>query len=141
DYTWDGQRLSIQTNGSNSVTYEMPMRRTYTPPPALVANLGGQTRVISLDSAGTLFSYARDGTDQRKLLTGVCKSPRVYVPRGPNGLTTTVCDLDGDGKNEVLALATDSHDATTVTAVDEAGRVKMRVEPPKGTYQAELGPV
>jgi len=141
DYTWDGQRLSVQAGGQSSVTYEIPMRRTYMPPPALAANLGGQMRVIALDSAGTLFSYAKDGTDGRKLLTGVCTSPRVYLPRGPNGLTTIVCDLDGDGKNEVLALATDAQGKTTVSAVDEEGRVKLRVEPIEGTYQTELGPV
>src|SRR5207237_2264481 len=122
DYSWDGQRLTLKAEGRSSVSYEIPMRRTYMPPPALAANLGGQTRVIALDSAGTLFSYSKDGTDARKLLTGVCTAPRVYVPRGPNGLTTTVCDLDGDGKNEVLALVTDAQGTTTVTGVDEMGR-------------------
>ena len=141
DYTWDGQRLTVKAEASSSVTYEMPVRRKYMPPPALAADLGGQTRVVALDSAGTLFSYAKDGTDGRKLLIGVCTSPRIYVPRGPNGLTTTVCDLDGDGKNEVLALATDAHGTTTVTAVDEEGRIKLCIQPIEGTYQTELGPV
>jgi hypothetical protein len=36
-----------------------------------------------------------------------------------------VCDLDSDGKNEVLALATDAHGTTTVTGVDEEGRIKL----------------
>ncbi len=140
NYTWDGRRLAVQAEGRSSVTYEMPMRRSYMPPPALAANLGGQTRVIALDSSGTLFSYSKDGADARKLLTGVCTSPRIYVPRGPNGLTTTICDLDGDGKNEVLALATDARGTTTVAGVDAEGQVKLRIDPPEGTYQAELGP-
>jgi hypothetical protein len=141
DYSWDGQRLSAQTGDRKLVTYEKPMRPTYLPPPALAANLGGQTRVIALDSAGTLLSFSKEGSDARKLLTGVCTSPRIYLPKGPNGLTTTVCDLDGDGKNEVLALATDTHGTMTVTAVDEMGRQKLRIEPIEGTYEPDLGVV
>jgi hypothetical protein len=141
DYTWDGQRLTVQSNSQAIVSYEKPTKRTYMPPPALVGNLGGQTRVIALDSIGTLFSYSKDGSDGKKLLAGVCTSPRVYVPRGPNGLTTTICDLDGDESNEVLALATDSKGTTTVTGVDAEGRVKLRIDPPEGTYETELGAV
>jgi len=115
------------------------MRRQFMPPPALAANMGGQTRVIALDSRNALLLLQRR-TDGRKLLTGVCTSPRIYVPRGPNGLTTTVCDLDGDGKNEVLALATDAQGTTGVTGVDEEGRIKLRIEQIEGTYQTELGP-
>jgi hypothetical protein len=141
NYSWDGQTLKVTTNGNLSITYQIPMRRTYLPPPALVANLGGQTRVIALGSGGTLFSYNTDGTDARTLLTNVCTSPRIYVPRGPNGLTTTVCDLDGDGKNEVLALATDAQGTTAATVVDGDGHIKLRVPPPERTYEPELGPV
>lgn len=141
DYDWDGRRLTVQTDGRASLTYEMPMRRKFMPLPALAAKLGGQTRVVALDSTGTLLSYSKDGTDTRQLLTGVCTSSRVYVPRGPNGLTTTICDLDGDGKNEVLALSTDDHGTTTVTSVDEEGRIKLRIEPIEGTYETELGAV
>ena len=138
DYTWDGQRLIIQTGGRASVTYEKPTRRTYMPPPALAGKLDGQTRVIALDSAGTLFSYSKDGRDRRNLLTGVCTSPRVYLPRGPNGLTTTICDLDGDGKNEVVAL---TEGTNVITGVDGEGHIKLGIQPIEGTYEAELGAV
>jgi outer membrane protein assembly factor BamB len=117
------------------------MRRTYMPPPALAANLSSQTRVVALNSAGALLSYSKDGAEPRELMTGVCTSPRVYVPRGPNGLTTTICDLDGDGQNEVLALTTAAHGTVTVTSVDPEGRIKFQIEPIEGTYEPELGAV
>src|SRR5437773_10978960 len=52
DYSWDGQRLTLK-GPSPAVTYQIPMRPTNMPPPALAASFGGQTRVIVLDSAGT----------------------------------------------------------------------------------------
>jgi len=72
--------LTVKEGDHQTVTYEVPMRRRYLPPPALAANLGGQTRVVALDFAGTLFSYSTDGTDQRKLLSGVCTT-REFMSR------------------------------------------------------------
>jgi len=122
------------------VTYEVPMRRG-TCRRRTGSDLGGQTRVVALDFAGTLFSYSTDGTESTQAVERRLYYPESYVPRGPNGLTTTICDLDGDGKNEVLALTMDEHGTTTVTGVDEEGRIKLRIEPIEGTYEPELGGV
>jgi len=56
------QRLTVQAAGRATVSYEMPMRRQFMPRRHWRQIWVRQTRVIALDSAGTLFSYSKDGT-------------------------------------------------------------------------------
>ena len=137
---WEGATLVTKSNQQVVARYTVPTRRSYMPPPALVGSHDGQRRIILRDAEGTLLSLAPDGTDRRVLLR---RSPAFTHADGlyyTHLASASLCDLDGDGVNELLACARDENGEASVLAVDGNGRVKRRFPPPAGCVQLALGP-
>ncbi|HAB19528.1 MAG TPA: VCBS repeat-containing protein [Verrucomicrobiota bacterium] len=139
-WNWEGPTLVTRSNRQEVARYTLPTRRTYMAPPSLVGSLDGQKRIIVRDAEGTLFSLAADGTDRRPL---VRRSPAFthadglyYTHLG----SASLCDLDGDGVDELVACTRDEAGEASVVLVDGKGVVKRRIKPPEGTVQFALGP-
>ncbi len=139
-WSWEGATLITKSNQQEVARYTIPVRRSYLPPPALVGSLDGQRRIILRDAEGTLLSLALDGTDRRAL---VRHSPAFTHADGlyyTHLASASLCDLDGDGVNELLACARDEKGEASVRAVDGNGQVKRRFALPAGCTQLALGP-
>jgi len=129
-FRWDGHTLVTLEQGKEVARWEMPQRRAYLAPPALVGMLEGERRVVVRDSDGRLVSYSERGDDRRVILEG-CPT---YAG------AATICDLDGDGAQEVVAHSVDAQGRACVAVADGRGQVKRRIYPPGGVSDFALGP-
>jgi|GEM_PF-1081367 len=137
-YTWDGRTLVAREDDREVWRYEVPLRRVYSSPSAIVADLAGRTRILTRSSTGTLLSLAGDGGDPRALLEHHPASIGVDCSSLSGIEPPLVADLEGDGENEVIATAT--VDGTPCTLImDGSGRVKRRIDPIPTTTQILLG--
>ena len=132
NYTWDGRRLSVPAaDGSEvRVTYELPRWRRYLAQPPVVGVLDGEVRVLARTHDGDVISVAADGGDRRVLGR---QTPHVNPVR--------ICDLDGDGTNEVLLSTRDQQDHPIIVALDGHGNERLRIPWPQNTSETVLGPV
>lgn len=75
------------------------------------------------------MSLAANGSDRQ-----------VLIEKSPPSVGVCITDLDGDGKNEVLAPAENTDGVVEIVAVDAAGQRKFRISPPTGSTETALGP-
>lgn len=129
DYAWNGQTLTVVEDGTKRVTYEVPRRQVYTAAPPIAGKLGDSSRIAIRESSGTLVSLAVDGSDRR-----------VLIDNSPPSTGVCIVDLDGDGKNEVLAPLKADEGADEIVAVDASGNRKLHIRPPVDATETVLGP-
>ncbi len=110
-------------------TYRYTIARapSYLAPPAIVADLGGQRRILVRDAADRLLSFDATGADQRVL------AERVFGE-------WSVCDMDGDGSNEVVAGLLDAQEKPECVFLDGSGQVLRRFGLIENATALKVGP-
>ena len=129
DYSWDGLQLTVTDSGTKRVSYQVPHRQSHLATPPIVGMLGDALRIVVREFSGSLVSLAVDGSDRR-----------VLIDKSPSSLGVCITDLDGDGKNEVLAPHEDEEAVVKIIAVDAAGNRELQILPPAGSTETALGP-
>jgi hypothetical protein len=135
---WDGGKLVTLIEGREVYRYVPPAPTTYLAPPPLVADLSGQRRILVRNSRGNYLSSSIDGKDARVFLERPYEIPEIATD--PAGSGPLVCDVDGDGENEVLATVTDAHGRPACVIFDGNAKEKRRLELLPGMTALSRGP-
>ena len=118
-YTWDGKLLKTEVDGQQVTGYELAQHRMYLAPPPIVGDLDGHLKVLVTDAEGKLLIVSTDGKDIRK------------SEARPPVSNYEICDLDGDGRNEILASVMDAAGKKPILAVlDGEGKVTRSFDVP-----------
>ncbi len=117
-YTWDGKVLKTDIDGRQVTSYELPQHRVYLAPPPIVGDLGGRLRVLATDAEGRLLIISADGKEIRR-----------SEARPPVG-GYEICDLDGDGQNEILVSMSDTAGKPSMAVLDSEGKVTRSYDVP-----------
>jgi hypothetical protein len=135
---WDGKAAVARKGPTEVYRYEPAAPQTYLAPPVLVADLGQSRQVLVRDSAGKFLLVPPRGGPERKLLESAFERFQTHVD--PAGAGPTICDMDGDGENDIVATLADVKGATFCAIVDAGGRLKRRFELEPGTRVVNRGP-
>lgn len=135
---WDGAKLVTMVEGREVYRYEPPAPVTYLAPPPLVADLAGQRRILVRDAAGNYQLCSHDGKTIRTFLEFAYDTPQLLVDAA--GAGPLVCDVDGDGENEVVATALDKEGRLVCMILDGDGKEKRRLELLPGMTAMNRGP-
>jgi hypothetical protein len=136
--TWDGQAVVTRTGSAVVYRYEPTAPQTYLAPPPLVADLGGSRQVLVRDAAGKYIVVSSRGERTRTLIDAAVERFQTHVD--PAGSGPTICDMDGDGENEVVATLAGPGGTPCCAFLDATGRVKRRLELEPGTALLNRGP-
>jgi hypothetical protein len=104
---WDGAKLVTLVDGQEVYRYVPPAPTTYLAPPPVVADLSGRRRILVRDAASNYLLCSAEGKQQRVFLERPYEVPEPVADSTGAGLGPLVCDVDGDGDNEVVATVTD----------------------------------
>jgi len=96
--------------------------RRYLPPPPLVGELGGATRIVARTNDARVISLTPAG-ESGPLLAQAC--PTLGDPFADKAFFGLLADIDADGANEFLCST--EHDGAAVIAVDADGREQLRL--------------
>ncbi len=135
---WDGAMLVTQYEGLEIYRYAPPAPTTYLAPPPVVADLAGRRRILVRDASGGYVQCSSAG--QREGLFIEKSFGTAEVVTDPTGIGPLVCDVDGDGENEVVATVTDPQGRPACVIFDGAGREQRRIELLSGMTTMNRGP-
>ena len=135
---WDGAKLVTLVDGQEVYRYVPPAPTTYLAPPPLVADLAGQRRILVRDSAGKFLLCSAQGKEERVFLERPYETPEILTD--PTAAGPLVCDVDGDGENEVVATVTDLQGRHACVILDGNGKEKRRLELLPGMTTLNRGP-
>jgi hypothetical protein len=135
-YTWDGRVLKTVVDGREVTGYELPQHRVYLAPPPVAGGLDGMGGRPAVRPAGQrpaphgrMIILATDSENKLLLISADGKEIRKSEARPPVP-GYEICDLDGDGRNEILA-STSSADGKPIMAVlDGEGKVTRTYDVP-----------
>jgi outer membrane protein assembly factor BamB len=137
---WDGGKLVTSVEGRDVYRYVPPAPTTYLAPPPLVADLSGRRRILVRDSAGNYLLCSAGGKKERVFLERPYEVPEPVADPTGAALGPLVCDVDGDGENEVVATVTDRRGRPACVILDGNGKEKRRLELPPGMTALNRGP-
>jgi hypothetical protein len=137
---WDGAKLVTLVDGKEVYRYVPPAPITYLAPPPLVADLSGKRRILVRDSAGNRLLCSAAGKKERVLFEKPYEVPEVVADLTGAALEPLVCDVDGDGDNEVVAVVKDRAGRPACVILDGDGKEKRRLELPPGMTAINRGP-
>lgn len=135
---WDGQKVITSVAGQEVYCYVVPTRTTYLAHPPIVADLEGSRRIVVRNADAQYVSYSPDGIKLRVLVEHPHEGFELITD--PAGIGPIVCDVDGDGKNEILATVVGSDKRPACVIMSEDGQVKRRIELPPGLTGMARGP-
>src|SRR5262249_28070393 len=135
---WDGAKLITLSDGKEVYRYIPPAPTTYLAPPPLVADLAGKRRILVRNSSGDYRLCSATGESGRVFCARSCETPEPVAD--PAGWGPLVCDLDGDGENEVIATVTDAKGRPACVVLDGDGMEKRRFELLPGMTTLNRGP-
>jgi hypothetical protein len=136
--TWDGKAAVSRKGQVEVYRYAPPATQTYLAPPPLVADLGGTRQVLVREATGRFLLVPSGGGPARALIDRAFERFQTHVD--PAGSGPTVCDLDGDGENEIVATLTGQDGKPFCAALDAGGRIKRRFDLEPGTAVLNRGP-
>ena len=137
---WDGAKLVTLEDGKEVYRYTPPAPTTYLAPPSLVADLGGKRRILVRDSTGNQLLCSAEGKKERVLLEKPYEVPELVADLTGAAIEPLVCDVDGDGDNEVVAVVTDRRGRPACVILDGDGKEKQRLELSPGMTTLNRGP-
>ena len=130
----------VTRRGSTEVyRYEPPALQTYQPPPPLVADLGGSRQ----DPRARCERQTAVDTPRTEVLPGCWRAPLYEHFQNhvdPAGSGPTVCDMDGDGDNEVVATLAGPDGKPFCAILDGEGKLERRLDLEPGTVILNRGP-
>lgn len=135
---WDGGTLITFADGREVYRYVPPTPVTYLAPSPLVADLAGRRCVLVRDSSGKYVQCSSAGKTERVFIERPFETAEIVAD--PAGLGPLVCDVDGDGENEVVATVTDPQGKRTCVILDGNGKEKLRLELLPGMATLNRGP-
>jgi hypothetical protein len=136
--TLEGHAAVTRVEGREVYRYEPPAPQTYLAPPPLVADLGKARRILVRDAGGRYLRCSPGGKQEQVLIDRLFEKFQNHVDAG--GAGPAVCDVDGDGENEVVATVSEGEGAPACVILDAEGRVKRRIELIPGTRVMNRGP-
>lgn len=136
--TWDGNAVVTRKGSVEVYRYQCPTPQTYLAPPPLVADLGGSRQALVRGATGQFLLVPPSGTPPRVLIASAYEHFQTHV--NPAGSGPTVCDMDGDGENEIVATLADAGGKPFCAVLDSEGRIKTRLELEPGTSVLNRGP-
>jgi hypothetical protein len=137
---WDGAKLVTLEDGKEVYRYVPPAPIAYLAPPPLVADLSGKRRILVRDSAGNQLLCSAEGKKERVFLEKPYEVPELVADPTGAALEPLVCDIDGDGENEVVAVVTDRQGRPACVILDGDGQEKRRLGLPPGMTALNRGP-
>jgi hypothetical protein len=137
---WDGVKLVTLVDGKEVYRYVPPAPTTYLAAPPLVADLSGKRRILVRDSAGNHLLCSAAGKKEHVLLEKPYEVPELVADLTGAALEPLICDVDGDGDNEVMAVVTDRGGRPACVILDGDGKEKRRLELPPGMTALNRGP-
>jgi hypothetical protein len=137
---WDGAKLVTLIDGREVYRYVPSAPTTYLAPPPLVADLAGRRRILVRDSASNYLLCSAEGKKERVFLERPYEIPEPVADPTGAALGPLVCDVDGDGDNEVVATVTDRQGRPACVILDDNGKEKRRLELPPGMTKLNRGP-
>jgi hypothetical protein len=135
---WDGAKLVTLAEGREVYRYVPPSPVTYLAPPPIVADLAGKRKILVRNSAGAFLLCTSDGAKQRVFLERPYETAELLVDATSAG--PLVCDVDGDGENEVVATVADQQGRRACVIFDGNGNEKRRLELLPGMTTLNRGP-
>src|SRR5262249_46827965 len=135
---WDGAKLVTLVDGREVFRYVPPAPVTYLAPPPLVADLGGRRRILVRDAAGSYVLVSGSGQKEAVMLERPYET--THIPVDPAGAGPMVCDMDGDGDNDLVATVTDAQGRPACVIFDGHGKVKCRFDLLPGMTALSRGP-
>lgn len=135
---WDGAQLTTRVAGKVVYRYVPPALPTYLAPPPLVVDLGGKRWIVIRESTGKYWLVTPTGQKERVLLDRPYETPLLLVDSA--GAGPLVCDMDGDGENDIVATVADERGRPACVILDGQGREKRRFELLPGMTSLARGP-
>jgi hypothetical protein len=135
---WDGTKLVTLADGREVYRYVPSAPVTYLAPPPLVADLAGRRRILVRDAAGDYLTVSPDGKNEGVFLERASETSQVLVDGA--GAGPVVCDVDGDGENDVVATVTDDRGRPACVILDGHGRERRRLDLLPGMTALNRGP-
>jgi hypothetical protein len=135
---WDGSQLTTLVAGTTVYRYVPPAPTTYLAPPPLVVDLAGKRRILVRDASGKYLLVTAAGEKERVLLEHPYETVQTLVD--PVGAGPLVCDMDGDGANDIVASVNDARGRPVCLILDGQGKEKHRFELLAGMTSLSRGP-
>src|SRR5262249_54848959 len=136
--TLEGYAVVTREGSREVYRYEPPAPQTYLAPPPLVADLGGSRRIVVRDASGKLLLVTPHGEPTGIQISNAFEHFQNHVD--PAGSGPTICDMDGDGDNEIVATLADADGKPYCAIVDGTGKLERRLELEPGTSLLNRGP-
>ena len=137
---WDGAKLVTLVDDREVYRYVPTTPTTYLARPPLVADLAGKRRILVRDSAGSFLLCSAEGKKERIFLERPYETPELVADPTGAGVGPLICDVDGDGENEVVATVTDRQGRPVCVILDGSGKEKRRIELLPGMTALNRGP-
>lgn len=134
----DGSQVVTSVAGRVVYRYVLPAPTTYLAPPPLVVDLAGKRRILVRDSTGKYVLVTATGQKERVVLERPYEASQLLVD--PFGAGPLVCDMDGDGENDLVATVTDAQNRPACVILDGHGKEKHRFELLPGMTSLCRGP-
>jgi hypothetical protein len=135
---WDGGTLVTFVDEQEVYRYVPPAPTTYLAPPPLVADLAGERQILIRNAAGKYLRCSTHGKVEGDFLERPYETPEILTDATSIG--PLVCDIDGDGENEVVATVTDVNGRIACFIFDGNGNEKRRLELLPGMTTMSRGP-
>jgi outer membrane protein assembly factor BamB len=137
---WDGAKLVTLVDGREVYRYLPPAPTTYLARPPLVADLAGKRRILVRHSAGKYLLCSSEGKQESVVLDQPHEIPELVTDSTGGGIGPLICDVDGDGENEVIATVVDRQGKPVCVILDGTGKEKRRIEMLPGMTALNRGP-
>lgn len=137
---WDGAKLVTLVDGHEVYRYIPPTPTTYLAQPPLVADLSGKRRILVRDSSGKYLLCSVDGKKEGIFFEQPYETPELVTDPTGAGVGPVICDVDGDGQNEVVTTVLDSQGRPACVILDGNGKEKRRIELLPGMTALNRGP-
>jgi hypothetical protein len=123
----EGDAVIVRNKTDEVFRYEIQRAVSYLAPPVVVADLGGQRRILVKDASDALVSFSAHGDDRKVLL------PHTFGD-------WKACDMDGDGQNEVVVAANDEAGKPWCYFLDADGKVLRKIGLIENASSLKVGP-
>jgi len=136
--SWNGNAVVTRQGSTEVYRYEPSAPQTYLAPPPLVADLGGSRQIVVRDATGKFVLTPPQGGPPRVLIDGAFERFQTHVD--PAGSGPTICDMDGDGENEIVAALAGADGKPFCAILDASGKLERRLDLEPGTTLLNRGP-
>jgi outer membrane protein assembly factor BamB len=136
--SYEGAAVVTRKGSTEVYRHEPPLLQTYQAPPPLVVDLGGRRQVLVREASGKLLSVGPHGGSTMALTGKLFEHFQIHVDSA--GCGPTVCDMDGDGDNELVAILSDTEGKPFCAILDGEGKLERRLDLEPGTMVMNRGP-